>query len=198
MFSITDYVIFLQPLTTKVRDTGDALDRMCLSYVLGTAVRTEQARRGRRLAKLLPFETRRQSQRVTTVSHLYGRTIHCGCTDHDRHAWDMIATYSMARPLIRVAPLPCTAELLDAWMKMQIRMFEAAAWHEHKVFRRRITLGSRLPPLFRARRSPTIERQAIRWYLNRLRGCPALSAATPRLHVLMGAQSLNEQEIEEA
>lgn len=198
VFSITDYLAFLQPLTTNVREKAAALDKLCLGYVLDTQIRPGQEQRGRCLGKVLSFEARRRRQRATTVGRLYSRTLADSCTPHDSHAWNVLAHYSTVRPLLRAAPLPTRAEDVPNWTATQVRMAEESDWHTETKFKRQIPTGPRLPHIFRARLSPTIERQAIRWYLNRLRGCTALSIATPRLHTLLGAQWMNAAEIQQA
>lgn len=196
VYSVVDYVLYLQPSTPEVLEKGKALDQLCLVYVLGTPLNPKQATRGRCVTRLLSLRARRRRHLVQMLCRFRAKIIQSNRTERDLENWETLATYSTVWAFVGCVKLPKTVDELTSWKHEQLRMVAAVDWSGGNTHRRKIPRGLRLPPVFRGNLSPRAERTAVKWYLNRIPWTQQLSDLKEELHHLLAKDFLPAAELE--
>lgn len=194
VFSVTDYMLPLQPLTESVKKSAAELERKCLQFILGVPISTKQTKRATRLARMLPLESRRRRHTVKLVHKYYGNAISDKPTPRHVDNWANISRYATVASFIRQTKLPQDKEDLDEWKNLRLRSINANVWDEKDHHVRKIPAGQKLPHVYRDNVSAASERKATQWYMNRIPGSPLLSKLKPYLTNLLTKEEMTDDE----
>lgn len=191
IFSIMDYVLYLQPYSERVEALSKSLDQMCLTYIMGMPVNPQHSNRGSRILKLLTLRERRRRHMVQLIYRLKLHLILDPANERALINWRTLTAHSTVRSFVKASTPPDIAEDLLRWRKLHLEMNSEMDWGDTNCFRRNIPGTPTLPPIFKADIQGRLEKMALRWYLNRIPGSPTLSAAKEQLHFLLGKSSLD-------
>lgn len=197
VLSLTDFSLFLQPLTQEVRTRAAQLDSLCTNYTLQCTVRPQQAARGRRLARLLSFQGRRKQSMVAVLWRYRSRAIENGEDERSIRLWELMSTYSTLRPMARTAGTITELPDLNTWRAEWRERIEVQDWAGSNNQKRWIPVCKNLPPALRADFHQDTERTIIHWYLNRIPGSAELSTHKNRMHELLSKNTLTTDELAE-
>lgn len=197
VFSITDYLLYMQPLTERVTRRAAHLDRQCTGFTLGMNIDERLQERASYLARLLPIRARRQRQLTNSVAKFYTETQHPNAAEREQLNWHIMSNYSMIRPYVSSSHIPEKVADTPRWVKTELSRIEETLWSSVNCHVRKIPTGRKLPPVYRSDIGTHLERRASQWYLNRIPWCPELRARKPHLAKLLQQQLLNEEEVSE-
>lgn len=75
VFSVMDYVLYIQPLTGAICQDTLGLERRAASYILGVKIPTNQHDRAMALCRLLPVAIRRQKNTIQAIAKFRRATL---------------------------------------------------------------------------------------------------------------------------
>lgn len=195
VFSICDYLLYLQPLTDEVQKRMELFDLQYISFILSARIKTGKQKRASFLARTLPVRARRQRQIVKAVAKFRQRAISTNANDRYQSNWDGISNYSAVNPLRQASPTPSEACASEQWLKEQHSAIKQDIWEDIKNQRRKIPTGKNTPSTFTESTGCQIERKAVHWYLNRIPWAPQLSAHKQDLRQLLEKENLTSTEV---
>lgn len=196
VFSITDYLLFLHPITSEVTDKSRDLHSRCLHLILNTKVSPSARCRGRSIVRIIYVQGRREKDRIQTIARIQSRACQTSATLKDGKMWQIMARYAKIAPTIRKTDLPSDGQQLDTWRKFQIRVITENDWRMSANFRRYLPEGAKLPPALRGALSWTLERLVVAWYLNKITGNIAPSRHKDELNLFLSLTFLNADQRE--
>lgn len=195
VYSIIDYVLFLQPLTATVKQKADELERKRLRYILGINIPISKTARATTLTRMWPLDVRRRRHMIKMTSKFYGKVIGENATIRDTENWEIMSSYGTIGPFIKHGKLPENEVNLDKWERTNLYKISDEVWSKGNNFKRKIPNGHNLPPVFRQHISIAEEAKATRWYMNRIPGSTLLSKVKPTLSNLLAKNEITEDEM---
>lgn len=199
VFSICDYLLFLQPLTQQALQNADQLEAGCLKYILGMNLTRQQLPRATTICKLLPIRARRMRHMIKVVAKFSALAKGDRATTRQQKNWETISQYSTIAPLLKNNPIPTHEKEIEEWTAHRLSEVEKKVWNLGNRFRRKIPDGPKLPPVYRSSICNTAQRMATRWYMNNIPGSVKLSELKTELTATLEKKELshsNEEDLE--
>lgn len=159
--SIVEYLLYLQPMTTTIKDKAVILEHQCLTYILATRILQHQLKRASPLASLAPLRTCRHCHLISAVSKFYFRAISSNVNQRDITNWQNINDYSTIVPFIRSCHLPDECDEMTYWTKAQIEKTMNETCDDANNFIQKIPGGQSISPVFRRRIGHHPEKKAV-------------------------------------
>lgn len=198
IYSVVDYVLYLQPLSPTVITRASELELTGLRFITGVNLRTKDVNRAMLLTRMLPLRARRCRHMINAIAKFYSHANREDANPRAKQNWLALSEYSTVRPFIRTAQLPDTVEEIPGWRDRQLQQLQHESYNGYNQMRRKIPMGQGLPPIFHARIGQRLERVAALWYLNRIPASSTLSNVRPVLSTLLALTHLNDAEIGDA
>lgn len=199
VFSLCDYLLFVQPLTQKALQDAAQLEAGCLKYILGMNLTQQQLPRATTLCKLLPIRARRMRHMIKAIAKFSNMAKEDLSTPRQHKNWETISQYATIAPLIKNNQIPDEKSRLEEWTACRLKAIEEEVWNHGNRFRREIPEGPKLPPVYRSSFCESAERMATRWYMNTIPGSRKLSELKEELAAALRKKNLNhleEQDLE--
>ena len=195
VFSIVDYVLYLQPLTPEVLTISRSLELSTASFILGCSVPQAQSDRGLAIARITPIRWRRHRHMVRAVFKFF-KAAHTRTAGYREKAnWKTLKQYYTIRPLLTRSPL--TLENQSQWYCNNLKTESAMMWPRANRHLRKIPMSnpSRLPPVYTEGLPSHLEPKASLWYLSRLpMRLQSLRNLNPTLALLLQKSNLTTDE----
>lgn len=170
IFSVTDYVLYLQPITGALRQAAHGLDRMAAGFVLGTRIPQKQTSRALALAGLLPLEHRRLAHMAKCVQKFSGLASSPTSTATTRRKAAIIMAYTTIKSFLDENNTPLVNEDPGEWYKETLqslseKLITDANRHQRKLPLKKVGC---LPPVLCGSMAPSTMHKAVLWYFNTL------------------------------
>lgn len=127
VYSLVDYLLYLQPVTQLVQEKAENLDINCLSFIPRMPIHSRTARRASFLTRVLPIRGRKKRQLIRVVAKFYAASISNSATMRDQRNWHIISNYSTASPFLRVTSMPKEVAAIPEWTRTQLSTANEAA-----------------------------------------------------------------------
>lgn len=194
VFSLTDYLLFLQRMSQKVKDKSGDLDERCLNFILQTTVPPAGRRRGRSIARILSLQAGREKHKIHAIAKFKTRILDEPHNGWHARIWNTIERYGTAGPTLRRTKPPANRHEMEDWKNFQVKGISALDWSGLAEYKRWISDGPKLPPALRGVFTPRIESLAVHWYLNKIPRNKVLRYHKDELKQLLSKASLNTNE----
>lgn len=197
VFSQTDYLLSLQPISPPVLLASSSLEAKALAWILGVKISQAQMNRARSLARLPSLRIRRMSQMARMISkfrsHIFGNEN--TETLRSKRNYSLISEFGTISAALRtnLKPLGLTLDADDTMRQAQEMEKEALlteirlgnAGQSRSIPPKKLSM----PPVFRSDLDLNAKRRAALWYLNRLPAKTASEkAALPSLKTILEAE----------
>ena len=196
VFSLVDYCLYLQPMSTAVLKLSASFERNCACYILGYTITPAQLNRAMALCRILPIRYRRRIHLVHAVAKFYTAANSENALDNDIRNWSVISHFDTVKPILKKIPISNIKE----WKDKNITFVYDNAWKQANRVIRQVPIEKvkELPPVFLSDFPPFLEKRAIQWYFNRIRmDTSQLRNLNGILSQLLQANSLSYGETEE-
>lgn len=146
IFPITDYLLYLQPMTEEVGKKAKELDARCLNFILQRNVRPNQRCPGRSIATILSTIARREKHKPENIYMFKSRIMSPQPDTTDHLIWNEISTFDTVARTVRSTRPPDSLLQLPQWKEFQSSIVSARGWSGSSYFKRWIPDGRKLPP----------------------------------------------------
>lgn len=121
VFSITDHVLLLQPITIKVERKSRDPDERFLHLFLGTNFIPSARRSRRSIERILCLQARREKYNIKTIAIFKSRDGQMNASPTDRKIWKIMERFSTIAPgpTVRKTDPPSNSQQLVAWKNIR-------------------------------------------------------------------------------
>lgn len=110
VFSLVDYMLYLQPTTPAVIREANRLELSSLRYILKSNLTQSQTARALLVSKVLPIRLRRKRYLSKAVAKFYTAAARVKNTQRDQQNWNALSKCGSVSPFIKQAKLPATSD----------------------------------------------------------------------------------------
>lgn len=218
VFSRTDYILWVQPLTAALVRAFENLERMAASFVLGCKVAPHQVDRATRLSGLLPVRIRRQKLLFGAIARFASRALDSDASEHVKRAFDVIRTLDTVGVALRMFPLRSpqyagrdggrrregdegegrrdegSGDESMEWKKNCTKTVTDSFTHEFDRFARKIPRGDPMVPVLLSHARRDTKHKAVLWYLNKLTVSAATHGLNDQIRTILHKRAISEDD----
>lgn len=166
IFSRTDYVLYLQPLTPSVLRDFSNLERLVGCFVLGVSIPPNLIDRALLLSGLRPCRVRRMRYMAMAASRFATKASGASMTSQEYRAFKTMTQVDPLRSLLRKHSVFDDQD--TQWVRTVVSQSLQEFLQSANRFARKIPQQKPLAPVFSTACSPTALKKATLWYLCRL------------------------------
>ena len=126
VYSICDYLLYLQPMSASVHQAATNLDRECASFVIGARCPPTQLDRSMALSRLLPMRLRRKRHMTKALAKFKCLWLN-EKTSRTQLRYNAISSYSTIATAFEKKPPDKTDDVVN-WKKHKLRSILRNAW----------------------------------------------------------------------
>ena len=169
VYSICDYLLYMQPMSANVQQAATNLDRECASFVIGARCPPTQFDRGMALSRLLPMRLRRKRHMTKALTKFKCLLLN-DKTSRTQLNYNAISSYSTIATAFDTKPPDKIDDIIN-WKKHQLRSNLQNAWPQANKHKRQIPIRYRnkLPPVLDTYYAKSTVQKAGLFYFNHLR-----------------------------
>lgn len=119
IYSVSDYVLYLQPLDDRMMMRTADLELMCLRFIIGVTVKPREMKRAMLLTCILPIRARRRRHFINAVTKFCNSAREEEATLQAQQNWDALSGYNTIDPFVKTSQLPDTTAELPIWREWQ-------------------------------------------------------------------------------
>ena len=167
VFSIMDYILYLQPITPAVLKAATALESRACSFILGYNAPTGNHTKAITLCRILPLKARRRIHLLNAIAKFQAAASLPSAQPRDTRNWSNLRSVGTVAALLRKSPVTAP---ISSWLQLNKTCTMEGVWQNPRSAARQIPLKPlhALPPILRNQITRQTQLQSIRWYFNRL------------------------------